>query len=70
MGPKGMKSLDMVCILFGASMPVVLKEVKGSGEFILVGDAYVHGVMNEQEDVGRAMPGAKGIGRERDFVLC
>jgi len=45
---------DVICIVYGCSVPVVLREVKGKGgeqvwEF--VGECFVHGMMD-----GEAMP--------------
>ena len=40
---------DKVCILFGASTPVIMRQ---EGEYWrLIGDAYVHGIMTVRSDV-------------------
>ncbi|KAK0651147.1 heterokaryon incompatibility protein-domain-containing protein [Cercophora newfieldiana] len=46
-GPLGMQVGDLVCILYGASFPYILRESKGaSGRQQLVGEAYCDGVMD------------------------
>lgn len=35
---------DKLCILLGSSLPVILRECEGG--YIVVGEAYVHGIMN------------------------
>ncbi|CAG1996140.1 unnamed protein product [Fusarium graminearum] len=37
---------DFICILFGCSVPVVLREVPDKGHMVLIGEAYVHGKMD------------------------
>ncbi|KAK3996586.1 heterokaryon incompatibility protein-domain-containing protein [Cladorrhinum sp. PSN332] len=49
LGPEGSQVGDVVCILYGCSVPVVLKAAKNSeveGLYEMVGEAYVHGVMD------------------------
>lgn len=43
-GPQDALQSDVICILFGCSMPLMLREVDGG--FRLVGECYVHGLMN------------------------
>ncbi|KAK0657906.1 heterokaryon incompatibility protein-domain-containing protein [Cercophora newfieldiana] len=72
LGPEGCSKGDYVCILYGCSVPVVLKLVPESAQprvvdlFEVVGEAYVHGVMD-----GEAMPAdlADLEGLEVDFHL-
>jgi hypothetical protein len=45
--PRSQKG-DMICILEGCTVPVVLR-VRVEGDFFLVGDGYVHGIMDGQE---------------------
>jgi len=45
LGPAAMKSGDVVAILFGCRMPFVLRP-SDEGRFMLLGDAYVHGLMD------------------------
>ena len=35
---------DIICILFGASLPYILRKTKRDGHYVLVSEAYVHGV--------------------------
>jgi hypothetical protein len=44
LGPNAMEAGDVVCILFGCKVPYVLRPV--DGHYLLVGDAYVHGIMD------------------------
>jgi hypothetical protein len=37
---------DIVCILFGCSVPVVLRKAAGEDRYIFIGECYVHGVMD------------------------
>ncbi|GCB17448.1 heterokaryon incompatibility protein 6, OR allele [Aspergillus awamori] len=43
--PRNTSIKDKVCILFGCSVPVILRPL-GKDTYELVGEAYVHGVMN------------------------
>lgn len=36
---------DMICLLWGCSVPVILRE-KPDGQCVLIGECYVHGIMN------------------------
>jgi hypothetical protein len=49
-GPPKIEIGDQVSILAGAQMPFVLREMpqnySGQGAYCLVGEAYVHGVMD------------------------
>ena len=51
MHPKMWKNGDLICIIFGRSVPVVLRkivsdEMTGEHHYELVGDCYIHGMMN------------------------
>ncbi|KAK0736250.1 hypothetical protein B0T21DRAFT_366576 [Apiosordaria backusii] len=49
LGPEGSKVGDVVCILYGCSVPVLLKRVKNprvEDLFEVVGETYVHGMMD------------------------
>jgi hypothetical protein len=37
---------DAICILFGCPLPVILQEVDSTGKFLLVGPAYLDGLMD------------------------
>ncbi|CAG8958443.1 hypothetical protein HYFRA_00011120 [Hymenoscyphus fraxineus] len=43
LGGIGCKGGDLICIIFGCSTPIILREIGSS--FMLVGEAYVHGIM-------------------------
>ncbi|TPX15875.1 uncharacterized protein E0L32_000209 [Thyridium curvatum] len=55
LGTRGLMEGDLVCVLFGGNVPFVLRKV-GAGEVVdngeeryaLVGNAYVHGIMEGQ----------------------
>ena len=45
-GPQSMRVGDVICILSGASTPIVLRPVPGTeGLYQFLGDCYVHGIM-------------------------
>ncbi|KAF4631737.1 hypothetical protein G7Y89_g6397 [Cudoniella acicularis] len=44
LGPWGMREGDMVCVLFGAAVPFIIRPQDGPWK--LVGEAYVHGIMD------------------------
>jgi hypothetical protein len=45
LGPPGIRKGDAICIFYGASTPFVLR-FDDNGTAKLIGDAYVHGLMN------------------------
>ncbi|KAL2071928.1 hypothetical protein VTL71DRAFT_13163 [Oculimacula yallundae] len=61
--PKAQRS-DIVCILFGCSVPVILSK-QDDGSFKFIGEAYIHGVM-DGEAADPSMVGAE----EKWFKLC
>jgi hypothetical protein len=60
-GPYRAKEGDTISTLYGVSLPIVLRK-RENGEYLVVGDAYVHGIMK-----GQVME--NGRGEEREFVL-
>jgi hypothetical protein len=44
LGPSNTRKSDVVCVMLGGEIPVILRE-EGDG-FKLIGECYVHGVMN------------------------
>ncbi|KAH7320889.1 heterokaryon incompatibility protein-domain-containing protein [Stachybotrys elegans] len=46
MGPSTMRQGDVIAVLFGGKTPFVLRKVEESGAWILLGECYVHGMMN------------------------
>ncbi|KAF2140466.1 uncharacterized protein K452DRAFT_252116 [Aplosporella prunicola CBS 121167] len=78
LGAKGVRSGDRVVLLRGGAAPVVLRERvrEGVGEgeegvreggYVLVGDAYVHGVMDGEGWEGFAEGDGEGERREECF---
>ena len=56
LAPTKSQKGDILCILFGCSVPVVLRKVKilGDHAFQLIGEAFVHGLMEGQALNGMA----------------
>jgi hypothetical protein len=46
LGPDGLQSGDVVVVLYGCSVPVVLRAVEQ--QYKLVGECYIHGLMDGQ----------------------
>ena len=48
LAPMAAQENDIICILYGCSVPVVLRkqEVEGESFWELVGECYVHGMMD------------------------
>jgi hypothetical protein len=48
LAPRTAEEGDHICIIFGCSVPVILREIRFQGEvyFKLVGEAYIHGMMD------------------------
>ncbi|KAL9106687.1 MAG: hypothetical protein Q9227_008339 [Pyrenula ochraceoflavens] len=44
LGPRTLASSDRICVLLGCSVPVILRP--NAENFSLIGEAYVHGIMN------------------------
>ena len=47
-GTREMTIGDLIYILYGCSVPVILRRVEGSDEYKLVGECYVHNMMDGQ----------------------
>ncbi|KAF4633399.1 hypothetical protein G7Y89_g4718 [Cudoniella acicularis] len=62
--PNGSITEDKVCILFGSRVPFVLREC-GKGLFKLVGECYIHGIMD-----GEAMKRGDMEVLSRDFEIA
>ncbi|KAL6411200.1 hypothetical protein AUP68_04900 [Ilyonectria robusta] len=58
-GPEMMEWGDVVAVLYGGRTPVVLRQRPEGDGWTLVGECYVHGIMN-----GEAMAGDELIGEE------
>ena len=66
-GPSGCEVGHMLCVLQGCSVPVVLGQSRRKGLFTVVGEAYVHGIMDGEVMDGEVM-GARS-GAFQDFLL-
>ena len=46
-GPRECKTGDTACLVFGSSFPFILRQIEShdADRYVLIGDAYVHGVM-------------------------
>ena len=71
-GPDTTKAGDIVCTLFGSTVPFILRAVEGSEKFRLLGESYVHGIMDgelwKETDDGKIEPAAEGL-ELRSFTL-
>ncbi|KAJ3534133.1 hypothetical protein NM208_g1039 [Fusarium decemcellulare] len=45
-GPPCMEPKDIICALFGGSTPYVIRPASTEGEYLFVGECYVHGLMD------------------------
>ena len=61
--PRGSEVGDKICILFGGSVPFVLRDT-GDGHFIFIGECYIHGIMD-----GEAIPAHDKKDRTQDFKI-
>jgi hypothetical protein len=64
--PSWAKEGDEICVLFGGSVPLIIRE-RGGGEGVheLVGECYVHGIMNGEAVDIEKMEHVE----QRDFIL-
>jgi hypothetical protein len=46
MAPEKSRAGDIVCILFGCSVPVVLRKTAGETKFVFIGECFVDGYMS------------------------
>lgn len=46
--PQEVQSGDLVCVLFGCSVPVVLRKRPDSNSYAFVGECYLHGFMDAE----------------------
>ena len=51
LGPKVMEAGDVVCVLFGGKMPFCLRPWGRPGQYLLVGECYVHGLMKGEAEL-------------------
>jgi hypothetical protein len=59
-GPSGLRTGDVVCVLYGDDVPFILRPETG-GHYTLIGECYVNGIMH-----GEALE--MGL-KEREFLL-
>lgn len=64
LGPAMVQADDLVCVLFGADTPFVLR--RAETRYKVVGECYVHGLMQGQ--ARRAW--RRGELKEEEFELC
>jgi hypothetical protein len=62
--PEQAQTDDLVCVLYGCSVPVVLRK-SGEDSYGFIGDCYIHDFM-DGEAIAMAM---KGIMDEQEFTL-
>jgi hypothetical protein len=48
LGPDGLQNGDAVAVLYGCSVPVILRPVENRMHYKLVGECYIHGLMDGQ----------------------
>jgi hypothetical protein len=53
LSPKETKKGDIVCVLFGCSVPVVLRKVKKAKHFNMIGECFVYGMMDGEAVAGK-----------------
>jgi len=46
LGPEVIGVGDYCCVLFGSPVPHILCQLPESGQYLLVGEAYIHGLMD------------------------
>jgi hypothetical protein len=63
--PRTLEEGDIICVLFGCSVPVVLRKVHDEVYFEYVGECYLHNFM-DAEAIALQIRGAL---KEQDFVL-
>jgi hypothetical protein len=63
LGPAKVQNGDLMCILYGCSVPIILRQE--DDHFLFVGEAYVHGAM-----YGEIMHSLEiGKAAEREFII-
>ena len=46
LAPTNAKRGDLICILFGLSVPIILREVREGPGYTVIGEAYIYGMMD------------------------
>jgi hypothetical protein len=44
--PEESKRRDSLCLIYGCSVPVVMRPTPNGNHWLLVGECYIHGIMN------------------------
>lgn len=52
LGPRRAEKGDLICILFGCSVPVILRRHESNSCYELIGECYVHGKMEGEAFAG------------------
>jgi len=65
LGPYIAKPGDICCVLFGATVPFILRKADGASHYKLVGEAYIHGLMR-----GEAVNNIRKDEQQEKFILC
>lgn len=68
LGPTEVAKKDLICILYGCSVPVVLREV-GDGKYKLIGEAYIHGLMDGEALEGTSYSTGSSYGNPEDIMF-
>ena len=63
--PHGVQSNDLICVLFGCSVPVVLRKRSHEESYVFLGECYLHGFMDAEAIVSQI----KGIFEVEDLLL-
>jgi len=63
MAPCGAKKGDVIAVIYGCSIPVLLRELPKKDTYELIGECYVHGFMRAEaiKDVSSGIRTAKMI---------
>jgi hypothetical protein len=64
-GVQGAEEGDLICVLFGCTVPVILRRLQDDESYEFIGECYLHGFM-DAEAIALQI---KGVLKERDFIL-
>lgn len=65
LGPCIAKSGDVCYVLFGATVPFILRKADGASHYKVVGEAYIHGLMR-----GEAVNNIRKDEQQEEFISC
>jgi hypothetical protein len=63
--PEQIQTGDLVCVLFGCSVPVVIRKKADGKSYSFIGECYLHGFMDAEAIAYQV----KGEVKEHSFVL-